>query len=313
LTKYLRFLGIIILLIILLKIDFDKLLRIIYQANILYLLIAIILNIPQVFLKSYRWNRLLCDQNVKYTKVQSFLVYLSSIYIGFVTPGRIGEFTKVLYLKSDKGVSLSKGMSSVLMDRLFDMYLLIIIGIVGIWHLDMMGRLTNAYFALIIIISLAPVLLLNKQLVRRFLGLLYYLVVIRKFKGKIEETFEDFYNGINQLINPKLVYSVFLTCLSYLIFFIQCYLLVIAIGISINFTNITFFMAISNLISFIPISISGLGTRDVTLIYLFSLVRLKPELAVSYAFLIFITIFVCGGLMGAIAWWIKPLEAKRSI
>ena len=66
-------------------------------------------------------------------------------------------------------------------------------------------------------------------------------------------------------------------------------------------------MAISNLISFIPISISGLGTRDATLIYLFSLIGLKPELAVSYSFLVFIVFFVCGGLMGAVAWWIKPL------
>jgi len=67
-------------------------------------------------------------------------------------------------------------------------------------------------------------------------------------------------------------------------------------------------MALSNLISFIPISISGLGTRDAILIYLFSLIGLKPELAVSYAFLIFITFFVSGGLMGFVAWWIHPLE-----
>ncbi len=71
-------------------------------------------------------------------------------------------------------------------------------------------------------------------------------------------------------------------------------------------------MAISNLISFIPISISGLGTRDATLIYLFSLISLKPELAVSYAFLVFITFFVCGGLMGAVAWWIKPLSFDKA-
>jgi len=70
-------------------------------------------------------------------------------------------------------------------------------------------------------------------------------------------------------------------------------------------------MAISNLISFIPISIAGLGTRDATLIYLFSLIGLKPELAVSYAFLVFITFFVCGGLMGAVAWWMKPIKFEN--
>ncbi|MFX0197323.1 MAG: lysylphosphatidylglycerol synthase domain-containing protein, partial [Candidatus Hodarchaeota archaeon] len=119
--------------------------------------------------------------------------------------------------------------------------------------------------------------------------------------------FEDFYNGIEQLINFKLIFSALLTCISYSVFFIQCYLIAIAMGIPINFITVTLFMAISSLISFIPISIFGLGTRDATLIYLFSLIGLKPELAVSYAFLVFVTFFVCGGLMGAVAWWIKPV------
>ena len=93
-------------------------------------------------------------------------------------------------------------------------------------------------------------------------------------------------------------------------FFVQCYLIVTAMGLSINFITITLFMAISNLISFIPISISGLGTRDATLIFLFSLIGLKPELAVSYAFLVFITFFVAGGMLGAVTWWMRPLDLK---
>ena len=67
-------------------------------------------------------------------------------------------------------------------------------------------------------------------------------------------------------------------------------------------------MAISNLISFIPISISGLGTRDVTLIFLFSMISLKPELAVSYALLVFIAFFIVVELFCAVAWWLRPLE-----
>jgi len=83
--------------------------------------------------------------------------------------------------------------------------------------------------------------------------------------------------------------------------------------ISINFITITLFMAISNLISLMPISISGLGTRDATLIYLFSLIGLNPETAVSYAFLVFIAFFLCGGLMGAFAWWIKPFNLNLKV
>ena len=307
-VKYLRYLGIIILLITLLKIDFDKLLRILYQANILYLLIAIIMNIPHVFLKSYRWNCLLKQQTVYYSPIQSFIVYLSSLYIGFVTPGRLGEFVKALYLKSDKCISLSKGMSSVVLDRLFDLYLLMILGVIGLWKFDIIGKLSNTALFLLVVIVLAPFFVLNKQLARKLVNLLYNIAITKKIKDNIEERFADFYDGINQLFNPRLLFSTFLTCISYLIFFAQCYLLANALGISINFITITLFMAISNLISFIPISVSGLGTRDVTLIYLFSLVGLKAELAVGYAFLVFIAFFVSGGLMGAVAWWIKPLK-----
>lgn len=302
-----------LLLIVLIRIDFGKLSRIIYQVNISYLLVVIALNIPQLFLKSYRWNCLLKQQDIHYSQIQSFLVYLSSLYIGCVTPGRLGEFVKVLYLKSGKCISLSKGMSSVILDRLFDLYLLMILGVIGLWKFDIMGKLSNTALFLLVVIVLAPLFVLNKQLARKLVNLLYYLTIIKKVKGNVEERFVDFYDGINQLISPRLLFSILLTCISYFIIFTQCYLILIAVGISINFITITLFMAISNLISFIPISISGLGTRDVTLIYLFSLIGLTSEIAVSYAFLVFITFFVCGGLMGAVAWWIKPLETKRSI
>jgi hypothetical protein len=240
----------------------------------------------------------------------SLIVYWASVYTGIISPGRLGEFIKAFYLKSDKGVSLSKGMSSVLVDRLFDMYLLIILGLLGIWQFDILGKLSSTSLLLLFILILSPLVILNKQLMGKVISLIYKSVINKKvqLRDKIEERFEDFYNGINQLINLKLIYSALLTCLSYSIFFIQCYLIAIAMGISINFITITLFMAISNLISFIPVSISGIGTRDATLIYLFSLVNLKAELAVSYAFLVFITFFVCGGFMGAVAWWVKPIK-----
>ncbi len=309
-NKYLRLIGIIILCVILSKIDLAKSISIFTKLDVFFLICTVLLNIPLIFLKSFRWNQLLKEQSIQYNLNDSFLVYLSSIYAGIITPGRLGEFVKALYLKSDKGVSLSKGISSVLIDRLFDMYLLIILGIVGVWQLGIFGEVTNVSLILIITIVLAPLILLNERLMSRLLSSLYYLAIIKKVKSNIDEKFDDFYEAINQLINYKLIITVFLTCVSYLIFFVQCYLIAIALGISINFMTITFFMAISNLISFIPISISGLGTRDVTLIYLFSLIGLKAELAVSYAFLVFITFFVCGGLMGAVAWWMKPLKIK---
>jgi len=237
---------------------------------------------------------------------------MSSLYVGFITPGRIGEFVKALYLKSDKGISISKGFSSVLVDRLFDLYLLIFLGSIGIWQFGVLGKLSDAFLMISIIVIMVPVIILNKQLMGMLIKILYNLAVIKKVKGKIEESFEDFYGGLQKLISPRLLVSGLLTCLGYFMFFIQCYLIVLAMDLSINFITIILFMAISNLISFIPISISGLGTRDATLIFLFSLIGLSAETALSYSLLVLLTFYIFGGLIGFLAWMVHPIDFKSA-
>jgi len=306
-----KYFGLIILFVILLKIDLFFLKDEILKTNLTFLFFAILLNIPHLFIKSFRWNFLLMQQKINYSPVQSFMIYMSSLYIGFITPGRFGEFVKTLYLKADKGISLSKGFSSVLVDRLFDLYLLIILGFIGIWQFDVLGKLSNIFIIFSIIVIVSPLIMLNKKLMEKLISLLYNFAVVKKIKSKIEESFESFYNGLHTLISRKLLVSGLLTCLGYLMFFIQCYLIVMAMGLPINFITITLFMAISNLISFIPFSISGLGIREAILIFLFSLIGLEPELAVSYAFLVFITFFVAGGLIGAVSFWFRPLKLEK--
>ncbi len=306
--KYVRLTGVVVLCIILLKIDLTKLLSIFTHLHFIPFAAAVFLNIPAIFIKSLRWNQLLQNQSVRYSIKDSFLIYLSSIYTGILTPGRFGEFTKALYLKSDHNMSLPTAMSSVLVDRLFDMYLLIILGAVGIWKFNVIGAMSVLSVLLVIIVAFAPLIALNEKVMRNLLSFLFNSAIVKKSGKNLKDGFENFYCSINQLINRRLIVAALLTLLSYSVFFVQCYLLVMAEGISINFLTIILFMAISNLISFIPVSVSGLGTRDAILIYLFSIIGLNPELAVSYAFLVFINFFVCGGLMGAVGWWVKPLN-----
>jgi uncharacterized protein (TIRG00374 family) len=237
---------------------------------------------------------------------------LSGIYSGIITPGRLGEFIKAFYLKAIKGMSLSMSMSSVIVDRLIDMYFLLILGMAGMWKFNILGSISNLFFILIMVIIVAPLILLNQNIMKKFMDILYNLAVLKRVKADIKEKYDDFYHGINQIMNYKLMLSVVITCLSYAVFFIQCYLIANALGLAIDFMTITLFMAISNLVSFIPVSVSGLGTRDAILIYLFSLIGLHPEIAVGYAFLVFVTFFVFGGVAGAIAWWIKPLPEYSS-
>ena len=309
--KYTRFIGLLVLLLILYLIDLKELLIRLSDINLFFLFLSIILNIPHLFFKSLRWNLLLSEQDIFYSKTESFLIYMSSLYIGFLTPGRLGEFVKVLYLRNDKKISIGAGFSSVLTDRLFDLYLLIILGFIGVWQFDILGQLSTPFIFLTVLIILSPLIILNENLIHKIIGILFKFAVLKKISGNIKDNSKAFFNGINQLISSKLLISAILTCFGYLTFFLQSYLILLSMNLSLSFLTIILFMSISNLISFIPISISGLGTRDATLIYLFSIMNLIPEYAVAYSMLVFLTFFISGGIMGAVAWLIKHLDLNQ--
>ena len=299
----------VVFLFIISKLDYNIIYSIVNDINLIYLTIAILLNFPQLFLKSIRWNLLLAKQNINYSLYSSFMIFLNSLYIGMITPGRIGEFIRVLHLKNDKSVNIGKGFSIVLIDRLFDLYLLMIIGSVGMWRIGIFGDFSNIFIFFIFLIFISPLLLLNSIFINSFVSILYKATTIKKNKYKIEASYATFFKNIKELVGFNLLVSAFLTFSSYFIFFLQCYLIVLSMDLKISFLTITSFMAISNLISFIPISISGLGTRDATLIYLFSLESVGSETAVIYSLLVFITFFVIGALIGLGAWFIKPIKA----
>mgnify|MGYP002683163785 CR=1 FL=1 len=39
---------------------------------------------------------------------------------------------------------------------------------------------------------------------------------------------------------------------------------------------------------------------------------IAPEPALTFSLLVFATFYLAGGLMGAVAWWLKPVNLKRA-
>ncbi|KPA18387.1 protein belonging to Lysylphosphatidylglycerol synthetase/UPF0104, partial [Candidatus Magnetomorum sp. HK-1] len=195
----------------------------------------------------------------------------------------------------------------IIVDRLFDFYILIILAIFGLWKFQVFEKYSNLFLVMAVLMTAAPLTLLHKVFIQKYSRILYSV-----FEKKFNDLkFNDFYQELVCLIHPKLLITFFLSCLGFFIFFIQCYLLTLAMQIKIDFLTIALFMSIARLISIIPISISGLGTRDAILIYLFSLINLTSEIAVSYSFLIFVAYYVSNGIIGAFVWMIKPLSVDK--
>jgi uncharacterized protein (TIRG00374 family) len=306
-NKMLMFIGIVIFIYILVNLDFIKLKEHINNINYFYLVFAFILNIPMVFFKSLRWKKILETSNINISYEKSFEYYMSSLYLGFISPGRIGEFSRLIYIKKLSDKNYGYIFSSVILDRLFDLYLLVVLTLVAFLYFN----INNIQYISIIlfVFFILPFLIIRFKIVDIMINF-----IANKLKNKIIDKslnfVEDFRKGFKASISNNIIIFLLFTISSYLIFFIQTYLIVLSLNLSISFITISLIMAISNTISLLPISISGIGIRDLILIYLFGNYGIDKEIAVMYSSFVFLVFFVGCAVIGLYFFNKNPINLK---
>jgi len=309
----LKLAGIILFIVILSRIDLKNFFELLKDINLYYFIIAILLLFPILFIKAYRWNYLKKTQNINYKLSDSILMYGSGIYIGLLTPGRIGDLIKVLYLQND-GNSAGKSFVSVFIDRLADLLFFIIFGYVGLFFFIHLFRKQVYILSFIFIILLLIVIFAasNKKIAKGMLRNIFRFVIPEKYKEKIKVNFNDFYRDL-KILNKKTIINIFLlTILTGLIYFFQIFLLAKALNINISFFYLAICSAIACLMTLIPVSISGIGTRDITLIFLFSFLGISSESAVAISMLT-LSISIIMALTGLVCWLKKPVRFSKAI
>lgn len=305
--RYYHLIGIIILGIIFTKVDFQQIISQFSRLNIMLFLFINLLILPSMFLKSCRWRYLLRLQGIDYSAGSSFMAYLGGIFCGIITPGRIGEMTKALYLKEDKDIPLAEGVAGIFVDRLFDLYILTLLGGIGGFYFLTPEKAEYRIFIFlaVLFILLIPLLLFNKTILEKIVRAAYKTLMRRLDKGVFNGQFKDFLCAVKKIIAGPIYFPFILSAGAYLIYFYQCYLLANLAYIDISLMILASIVAISTLASLLPITILGIGTREASLIYLFSLVGLSAESAVVYSFLLFLSFYVCTGFLAYIGWLVK--------
>ncbi len=312
LKKYSFLIGLIIFLLIITRLDFLKLIDILSKTNYLYLILASLLAFPLLIAKAYRWNYLKKKQKIYYSLKESTLMYGTGSYLGIITPGRLGDLSKIIYLKNDN-YSTGKSSVSVIVDRLFDLFFLFIIGYLGMFFFVSFFKEAILIITLIIILTLclAAVILKNHS-IRSYLKKIFNFVIPVKYQKSWKLNFQDFINNLKIYKPSNYLFALLITAISWLIHYGQAFLLAKGLDIvNISFFYLAIAVTISGLLTLLPISIAGIGTRDATLILLFSFFQISPETTISFSTLILLMTILMA-LIGLVCWVRKPLRfAKR--
>jgi glycosyltransferase 2 family protein len=308
---YIKIIGILIFVYIFLRVDISEVYEVVAKARMDYLLIVLLLAMPILLLKSWRWKYLLKMQGMDYDLKCAFLIYLSSGYLGVITPGRVGEFAKVFYLKEDKGINLGKAFSSVLFDRVLDLSVLLIFSFAGILHFFSAKSYFYTFPIFLMFIIVMAIIFLNARIRNKGLHIIKKWIPSIKLQDKMDLHYSSFFEAMNDFKSMKILIPIAASFFAYFIFYFSCYLMAASLGIQISFLNIIYCVSVANLISLIPISISGIGTRDATLIFLFSLLGLNKEAAVGFSIIFLSILYIFNATFGFMAWLKKPLNNKH--
>lgn len=277
------------------KVDWQKIREIFLTANIWLILGVIILNLVMILIQAWRWNWLKRVQNINYKFIDSFLFFGAGVYLGIITPGRIGDLIKIAYLKKDN-YSIGRSSLNVILDRLADIFFLLILGGVGLILIS--DKIFNSMVVWLIII-LSALIIIFLVLIYKKQFLLW--LVPKKYKNAWTASYTDFVTDLKLYKFKDYLILFGFTLLAWSIYFGQMYLLAQSINLFISLDYLIVAVTAAAIVAFLPISIYGLGTREATLIYFFSKVDITTEKTLSFSILILI-VFLTNAIFGLICW-----------
>jgi len=297
--------GLVALIVIITRVDLGDVACQIRNSDYRYLLAVIGLIFPQVALRALRWQRLMAQQGINCPIRDAMVFYFAAIYVGLITPGRMGEVGKSLFLKQNGIASVAQSLPSVLLDRLLDLYVLGLLALGALYFMAILPAASWVFVLLAVIAAISPWLILKGVRAGGRWEDAIDVWLLRK-SPRWREAWRVFADGSRNLITPRLMEALSLTVLSYVLYFTQVCLIGRAVALPLDCGPVVMVTAVAILVGYVPITIAGLGTREATLLLFFGQYGVPDTSVLSFAFWYNLVYIVCVGMISAFFWFRLP-------
>jgi uncharacterized protein (TIRG00374 family) len=248
-------------------------------------------------LKSLRWKLLNKSFGIETSWRDTLIFYLSAGFLSVITPGRLGEFAKIYFLQKKYHLDLFAATSSVILDRIWDVLVLsLAAGIsVVVFVAEPSGNLLlvlmiGILFLISVILVLLPSLL--------FIPLLYLL---RRFVSLHEKT-ANVYELWKKSRYSNFSTSLLISATSLLMLAFIPVLFSLGTSDQIPFFSGIGAVSVSNILSFLPVTIAGIGTRELVFVEVWQLNGHAKEIALSVSTAYFLITYVGTLLIGGLVY-----------
>jgi uncharacterized protein (TIRG00374 family) len=309
----LRLLGPLLLIVFLTRSNLGELGRTIGGANLWPILLSLLLMPPFVLIKSWRWARILREMGLRIDMRTATALYTVGLFYGATTPGQAGDLLKAVYLR-DRGQPLAPAMLSVVLDRLFDLLVMAALATLGIFALGQLLPSRGLQTALVIAMGLglaALTVVLLAQGPRQWV----LTTLLPRVAPRLKASLDRWNSELSTLsLRPGLLAPLGLASLASAGFtFVRLWLLFLALGLGlVPLYVVVGVSALIAVLQVLPVSIGGLGVREVVLIPVLASYGYTPEQAITLSAL-FLLLNVEHILAGFIVSFWYPLGGRASV
>ena len=283
-SKYFGIIGIIILVIIFLNIDLEKLLLALKSVNLIWFLPAYLFLVLSTIIKAYRWKYVTDKLKINLSLIQAIKIYFQALFAE-LTPGMIGEFLlRAHFLKKASKVNYPKALFSTAFSVFIDLWVTAIEAVIGVVFLLLIFNLDISFAIPIFIILLIVILFfyfLKQEKIMRFCFSLFSKFVLKKDQ-------DSFVKYLKKMDISIIFVSTILDVIAMIAFATSFFFVGVAMNITVPFIIYLICEPLLSIVVTMPFTFSGLGAREPLLIFLFSLVNVSAENAVLFALFWFV-------------------------
>lgn len=294
-----------------LKLDPAKVLNDLAHANPFLVALAVILVLPFIALKAWRWQTILNGLGINIEFAAAYRLYAVGLATGSFTPGQAGDAVKAWYLR-ERGYSLGMGLISIVLDRLFDVAILIMLAASGLAFLgnDFAGELP----ALLVLLvgTIAALLVLSISSLRdRLLDLAFKFFLRKKLNNanSAASSDENIAAEEKQVYKLNLLPVFALSLVASLLALGRIWLLAVALGINLNPLQVVAVSSLATVVSLLPFSVGGIGFRDVTLTVILGKIGYSADQAISLSSFILL-LNIVNLIAGYFIWFTRSNKQK---
>lgn len=303
-----RLVGIGLFVLILMRLDLEKAWQTLLAIDLGFLILSLLIQAIVTILSALRWQYICIQFQISIPFRRMLFYQLIGTAAALVTPGQLGEFVKVLYQRQE-GYAIPRSTLTVLIDRALDVITLFLFGFLALAIL--FGLPPNLAVGLVVGVSLVLLVgfffLRNKETSAQWIATTLAKVSPKAYQNKMERESYQLALEISGLHPRFLIVISGMTFLVYVLLLFRVLALVYALHLDVPFWYFIMIVPLLRLVGLIPISVLGIGTRDITAIYLLGEVGISAEAAVLFSILGLVT-FQIQALAGLFAWWQYPLK-----